>query len=299
VSRPNTTSFPFQAPDISLGEFRLLPDHPAWRRMNDIGESQPLIAIPRTAVAIHQEGRPRVVADPMRAVLYPAGQLYRREVVSADGDRCSFITFSHALAADAAREFDTAAADPVTYRFPFVAAPIATDVYVLQHRTRRLVESGTFDPDEVREALYWIVASLVSNGYRAENGACPKRRSATQRAHRDAIDSIRSRLGQEPSTNVSLDELAASVHLSPFHLTRLFRQQAGRSIHAYRTEVRLRASLDQLADGRPISDVALEVGFASHAHFTDRFRRAYGVTPQTFRQMSKRVIARSGVGRIA
>ena len=95
-------------------------------------------------------------------------------------------------------------------------------------------------------------------------------------------------IGRCLESNVSLDGLAATAHMSPFHLSRIFRERTGRSIHAYRTEVRLRASLGRIADGERLADVAAAVGFASHAHLTDKFRRAYGVGPREWRDRQKR-----------
>lgn len=289
MGRPGTT-FTFTSDDIWLGEFDLPPSDPAWDRPNAIGIEAPLFAIPRTTVAIRQEGRPWVVGDPTRAICYAAGQPYRRGVLSADGDRCSFITFSHALAAEAASPYDpVAAADPATYRFPFVAAEIGRDEYVRHQRVRRAIASGTGDRDELRESLYWMLARVVANGYA---GVQPRRanghRGATSASHVEVTDAVRAGIGRRLDANITLDELAASAHMSPFHLSRVFREQTGRSIHAYRTDVRLRASLGRIADGERLADVAAAVGFASHSHLTDKFRRAYGVTPGEWRDREKR-----------
>ena len=79
--------------------------------------------------------------------------------------------------------------------------------------------------------------------------------------------------------------------VSPFHLVRVFRSVTGRPIHAYQTELRLRSSLPLIADGVPLADVAQQLGFASHSHLTDRFVRAYGLTPSRWRETSKNMEA--------
>ncbi len=73
------------------------------------------------------------------------------------------------------------------------------------------------------------------------------------------------------------------MHASPFHLSRVFREQTGSSLHAYRTEARLRAGLERIADGEGLAGLAADLGFASQAHLTDRFRRVFGVTPHAWR----------------
>jgi AraC-like DNA-binding protein len=71
-------------------------------------------------------------------------------------------------------------------------------------------------------------------------------------------------------------------------------------IHRYLTLLRLRASLDRLAEGASnLTALALEFGFSSHSHFADAFRREFGRTPsdvrrnagrRTLREMSKNLI---------
>ena len=98
----------------------------------------------------------------------------------------------------------------------------------------------------------------------------------------------------------TLDEVARAVYASPFHLARIFQQQTGVPVHRYLTRLRLRASLERLADGtKDLTALALDLGFSSHSHFTDTFRREFGCTPsavrhepgrRTLREMSKNLI---------
>jgi len=72
--------------------------------------------------------------------------------------------------------------------------------------------------------------------------------------------------------------------LSAFHLARRFRLHTGMSLHGFRNQLRMTLALDRLREGeRSISALALELGFASHAHFTVAFRRAFGMAPSQMR----------------
>lgn len=283
MSERPTQRWLFQASDIWLGEFRCLPGNPAWTQRNRTGDEGPLIAFPRTAVRIAQEGRPEVYSDPTRAVLYPAGQPYRRGLVSGDGDRCSLIAMSRPVAAQAAAGLDPSADDPDTYRFPFPAAPVDGDDYLRHQALRRRVVHDGVDTDAVRESLYWLVSRVAAGGYRARDGRARGERPATIRSRIEVVDAVRATLGANPGARLSLDALARLVHQSPFHLSRMFRAQTGKSIHAYRTEIRLRVSLERLLDGQPLAAIAADLGFASQAHFTDRFKRLFGIAPHQWR----------------
>ena len=77
------------------------------------------------------------------------------------------------------------------------------------------------------------------------------------------------------------------MHTTPFHLTRVFRWRTGSSIHDYRTRLRLAAAMRRLEDtDAPLTRLALDLGFSSHAHFTRRFRALTGMSPSQFRARS-------------
>ena len=64
----------------------------------------------------------------------------------------------------------------------------------------------------------------------------------------------------------------------------MFREQTGLTLHGYRTELRIRASLALIsAGGLDLAEVALAVGFSGHSHFSTAFRRRVGVPPSSLR----------------
>lgn len=90
------------------------------------------------------------------------------------------------------------------------------------------------------------------------------------------------------SQTTDLDRVAAEVGLSPFHFLRLFRRVLRVTPHQYLIRVRLaRAAQLLVRDERPITDIALEVGFDDLSNFVRTFRRAAGVPPRDFRRASR------------
>ena len=65
-------------------------------------------------------------------------------------------------------------------------------------------------------------------------------------------------------------------------LTRLFRQQTGMSVAAWRQQVRLLEALSLLAMGRPVTTVAYDVGYDSPSSFTAMFHKVFGVAPSQY-----------------
>lgn len=88
------------------------------------------------------------------------------------------------------------------------------------------------------------------------------------------------------SRDVSLGDIAEAVHLSPFHVARLFKQALGVSPHQYLIQVRVnsaKALLEAGAGERSLAEVASAVGFADQSHLTRHFKRLLGITPKQLR----------------
>lgn len=83
---------------------------------------------------------------------------------------------------------------------------------------------------------------------------------------------------------ISLHELAALVHLSPYHFMRLFKAELGLPPHTYLTQLRIERAKGLLHAGLPIAAVAQQVGFTDQSHLTRHFKRIVGVPPGQYRR---------------
>jgi AraC-like DNA-binding protein len=87
---------------------------------------------------------------------------------------------------------------------------------------------------------------------------------------------------------IDLHRVARTAGLSMYHFLRVFVAVLGVTPHQYLLRCRLRKAAKLLADGaRPVTDVALDVGFADLSNFVRTFRRAAGVAPRAFRRAAK------------
>ena len=102
---------------------------------------------------------------------------------------------------------------------------------------------------------------------------------------RRRVDQVRALLASAPAARWDLTSVALAVSCSPYHLARQFRAIAGETIARYLLRLRLSLALDRLADDESdLSALAFELGFASHSHFTARFRMVFGITPAAARE---------------
>lgn len=89
-------------------------------------------------------------------------------------------------------------------------------------------------------------------------------------------------LFQQPSLDSSLDAMAAQAGMSRRTFTRQFRAQTGLGFAQWRQQACLLAAITRLAEGQPVTRVALDLGYASPSAFSAAFRRVLGQAPSDY-----------------
>ncbi|MNC43962.1 Bifunctional transcriptional activator/DNA repair enzyme AdaA [compost metagenome] len=82
-----------------------------------------------------------------------------------------------------------------------------------------------------------------------------------------------------------LQRLADELHLSPYHLSHLFKQCTGRTVSDYIAARRIREACSLLMlTAMPVKAIGQEVGGFSTAYFCQLFKKWKGITPQAYRE---------------
>ena len=143
---------------------------------------------------------------------------------------------------------------------------------------------GSPEPMAVEEAVLRLAGAMAA--------AVPARRQrprrvSTEELHERCFERAREVLFTRRREAIHLDELARAVHSSPYHLSRLFKRAAGVPIHRYLSRLRLLDGLEEIATREvALTELAYELGFSSHSHFTAAFHREFGMTPSRFRDLA-------------
>ncbi len=99
------------------------------------------------------------------------------------------------------------------------------------------------------------------------------------------MEAAKAVLVQRFREKVTLSEVARVAGCSAYHLSRVFKREAGQTAQSYLSRLRLRAAIEALLDGRDeLTQIALDAGFYDHSHFTNAFSRAFGFPPSTLRR---------------
>lgn len=280
----NESTLLFESPSVCIGQFRCGPGSQLWSTENRTGLA-PSIVFPRTAVEIHQADRYSVVATPNHAMLYNANHAYHRDLIDPRGDVCEFFATSPTLIQEVLRSLGGPISDRLDSPFDFANSPCPADVYMTQRAIFRVLKSGQeVDMLLIEESFIAILPRLLK---RAMQFHIPfaKRKREPSSERRDQVEAVKDYISRNYRKKLSIREIAEYIECSAFHLCRIFKQLAGESIHSFLTQFRIRSAIERILDDDvPITDIALDLGFSSHSHFTNTFRQIFGDSPSRIRQ---------------
>ena len=250
--------------------------------------SRHLLVLPRRgAFVLHADGR-RAVVDTNQVTFFNAGHPHRVSHLDIAGDDCTALAFLDDLLDEAAGTAGVAADTRERRPFPALTAPIGPEVALksqiffadLSHGDRSVLTTEERAADLLRHAF-----SSMRQPNR-EAGTTPN----PSRARRTAV-AAQEWVAARPFENWTLGELARGVGSSPYHLLRLFRAETGSTIHQYRMQLRLAAAVRAILEGcDDLTALAFDLGFSSHSHFTDAFRRRFGMAPSALRIRTTRAL---------
>lgn len=269
---------------LQIGLFRCAPTHPSFENSGPIGAH--LFVFPRTSVYITHAGRAPVVANPNVVMYYNKGQIYFRQPLSRRGDICEWFAFHPAVAIETIRPYDAAVVDKQERPFAFTHGPSDPQSYLLQRLVvQHVLENDPPDHLYVEESMLCVLERVIKNSYQSRRAPGQTRKPDTARAHADLVHEVKTLLATRFRERLTLTQIAQAVYSSPYHLSRLFRKHTGITIHNYISQLRLRTSLEYVAQpDTMLTELGLNLGYSSHSHFTKAFRRTFGTAPSTLRK---------------
>lgn len=238
------------------------------------------------------------VVDEVRAVheLPPSGLNFRRQLAVPTagtfeyrtGSKVSWLDPTRLLFAEAGEEYADHHPIPGVGHASVIIAPAAEILDELS------ALAGPAYADRVRSCplrLQMLVQLLMRSPDRLAHdeigseimllafGASSRVAAEDSRCARDA----KSILHEASGERLTLGAIAARLGVTPIYLTQAFKRSEGLPLYRYQTRLRLSRALVALPEQDDITELALDLGFSSHSHFTATFRAALGVTPSDYR----------------
>jgi AraC-like DNA-binding protein len=105
---------------------------------------------------------------------------------------------------------------------------------------------------------------------------------------------VRTFIDAHLAESIRVSHLSSLARSSPSYFSSAFKRTFGASPHAYLMTRRISMAVElMLSSDAPLSEIAINCGFADQAHFSRQFRRTVGDTPSTWRrERAPRLFAR-------
>jgi AraC family transcriptional regulator len=239
-------------------------------------QSQNAIVLPLSGVfSKHDAPGRHVIGTPSQAVFFAADTPYRIGFPGGIGDRAITLRFGGALAPE---HLDQRGSEALRSH-----GLLPAQAMMLRNLLWARLERAEADEFEA-ETLGLDLLEMSLKSVRTDS---PAILSSAQARRTRALERVKEAVALAPARKWNVAKLADIANLSPFHLCHIFRETVGTSIYDYVLHERLAQTLDAVLDcGDDLTAIALDAGFASHSHFTARFRSFFGCTPAALRRIA-------------
>ena len=267
----------FQSPVLRLVDIRWFAHErrPTGEGASDFCE----ITFQRTGMFVKNYGPGGVVCDPNTLLFINADEPYCLSHPVALDCACTALLVHPNVLAGLIKQECGSVADRREGLFPISAAPMKTELAIAHHGLFTLAQAPRApDPLVFEELGLRLAGRVIADAMQTKPRRSPQRRGSTVRAHRDTAQAVRALLAECYHRRLTLTEIARRVHIAPHHLCHVFREQTGVSIYQYLIRLRLAAALQLMVEtDLPLAQLAVQVGFCHHSHFSNVFRQAFGI----------------------
>ena len=99
------------------------------------------------------------------------------------------------------------------------------------------------------------------------------------------VKDIKNYIERNINKNITLEDAASYVNLSPHYLSKIFKKETGVNFISYLTDRRIEIAKYMLEDESiPISNIAIELCYSKSNYFSKVFKKKVGLTPSEYRE---------------
>ena len=154
--------------------------------------------------------------------------------------------------------------------------------YLVMHKSNEQSEAGVPSSVEASRLAHRVARQLLVTYYDIE---LPDAASPGSKLSEAAIQMVCDFIEANLCTQITLEDLAALVYLSPFHFARCFKASMGLAPHQYviarRMELAKRLLLTTTLN---VAEIAWTIGYENTGHFRRLFTMLMGVRPGAIRR---------------
>jgi len=251
------------------------------------------IVLPRAGAYERRDAYGTMLADPNQVLFYNQGQPYDTTHPVRGGDSSTVFAFVPSLLIGMVKAYHPAIEDNPCHIFQRNHLTLNTKLQILQYKLL-CAEKYQASPLQIEEQVITLTDEIIRALYHNNADQQKPALEYTRRAHANQTHAVKVFLNAHLHSPPQLEQIASAVHLSPYHLCRVFKQNTGMTIHQYLKRLRLFNAAQEMLDNphARLDVLALDYGFSSHGNFSTAFHQAFGLNPSQLRgvqlrQMSK------------
>lgn len=104
------------------------------------------------------------------------------------------------------------------------------------------------------------------------------------RDQKNTIRQLKQTISDAPENTFSVEQMAAHICVSPYHMIRQFRAVCGLTPHQFQIQCRVRKAQRLLGEGRSVTETAYAAGFCDQSHFDRCFGKIVRLTPKEYQK---------------
>ena len=234
------------------------------------------LVFPYQGAYVHHVGRSETIAEANQVIFINEGEPYRVSHPVDGGDAALSIGVSEATLLELAPRKYLRHGGQTAFNRSHLH--IGADTQALTALLRHRLQRGAIEDLEADSRTLTLLRIAV--------GGHTARPAAGRPGPRKLVDRAKLVLTADLSRRWTLAEIASEVGGSPVYLTQMFQQLEGMPLYRYQLQLRLARALTLLDEYDDLTNLALELGFSSHSHFSHAFKRAFGYTPSAYRRLA-------------
>lgn len=250
------------------------------------------IVLPRAGAYQRRDTHGTFLADPNHILFYNMGEPYDITHLIQGGDSSTVFLLAPSLLTEMIRAYNPDVENHPHRLFQNSHIIFNSALQVLQYKLLQ-ADRRALNALAVEEEIITLMDEILKTAHHGRTYKSNPSRN-TMRAHIEQTHQVKIFLNAHIQSHLQLEHISSAVHLSPYHLCRIFKQNTGMTLHQYVKRLRLFNLAERMLEqpATRLDILAAEFGFSNHGNFSTAFRQTFGMNPSELRavhisQMSK------------
>ena len=166
--------------------------------------------------------------------------------------------------------------------------PVITSSFYTRKYLKNLIEAILYENSQNQEGKYFMLKTYLIQFILLVIREKDKEKNVNETAKSKVSKEISEYFHNHFSEKISLEQIAKNMYLSPFYISKIFKEEVGDTPINYLIKIRLEHAKELLLSHSNLSikEIASIVGYDDAYYFSKIFKKYYGYSPAEFKKRS-------------